>query len=167
MHLRRAFTLVEAVVSVLIVGGMTVGALHAVAASKTLSIRAGEKTEAMSLATDLMAEILSQAYEDPAAGSSTLGRDSSEPNGQRDQWNDVDDYTGWSSTPPTLTDGTAIPGYENWTRSVNVQWAKSNNPSKKSTVPTGIKCITVTVTHGSRPVAQLRALRTAAWDTLQ
>ena len=160
-----AFTLVEAIVSIVIVGVMLVAALNTVAASQTTQRKMSDRNRAMLLAQDLMSEILRQPYEDPdyAPGSFGLGADEV-GDGSRALWEDVDDYDGWKASPPQQKDGTLLAGFDGWTRGVVVNWVQGNDITAVSGVDTGVKRIVVTVTRDNLPLATLEALRTNAWD---
>ena len=75
---RRSFSLVEVVVSVLIMGVMFVAALNTVGAARGGEYRLAEREQALLLAQALMAEILQQAYIDAAGAYGTWGLGSAE-----------------------------------------------------------------------------------------
>jgi type II secretory pathway pseudopilin PulG len=160
----RALTLIEATVSVLVVGVMLVAALNTVGLTRTSESRLVERAHALRLAQDLMAEILLQAYADPIGGLGSFGPGSSEAaTGNRSLFNDVDDYHGWSATPPQQRDGTPLTEYTGFTRRVSVDWFNPANLSLKVASESGVKRITVTVEQAGRVVVQLHAFRTSAW----
>ena len=101
------------------------------------------------------------AYEDPDQ-TPNFGGESGESGGSRIDWDDVDDYAGWSASPPEANDGTTLSGFEAWTRSVEVVWVK---PGQLNTVgaKTGVKRISVTVSRNDGPATELVAIRTQAW----
>ena len=105
-----------------------------------------------------MEEVLTQSYEEPA-DTPTFGRESPESGGQRTDWDDVDDYHQWSSSPPENRTGTAIPNSAGWQRDVIVQWVDPNDPSQVSGVEQGVKRVTVTVRRNGQILAQETALR--------
>jgi len=160
----RGFTLIEAVISILLVSVMLVAALNTVGASRLSQMKTTDQSRGQLLAEDLMAEILDQPYEDPINPSQfgQLGREN-ESGGIRTDWNDVDDYDGWSGSPPQDKTGNVIPGFNGWSRQVSVQWANSSNLIQTSSFPTGIKRIEVQVKQGDLVVASLTAIRTFAW----
>ena len=163
----RAFTLVEATVSVFIVGVMVVAALSTVGATRLGEYKVAERCRALPLAQDLMAEILQQAYADPAYGPGSFGLGGDEVgDGSRSLWDDVDDYHGWSASPPEQKDGTPITGLADWQRSVNVAWVDPMALSQVEGSESDVKRITVTVTHKNVPVASLTAFRTSVWPVL-
>lgn len=146
--------------SMLVVGLMLVAALNTVGASRVTQTRNAEQSLGPMLAEDLMTEILSQAYEEPV-DTPGFGRES-ESGGDRADWDDVDDYDGWSASPPQTKDGTDIPDLDGWGRSVIVQWV---TPTMLNVVGanTDVKRIDVTVTHMDRVVSELSVVRTAGW----
>jgi type II secretory pathway pseudopilin PulG len=162
MKTRRGFTIVEAVIATAIVAGMCVTALTTVAFSVHSQGKAADRAFGGFLAQAMIDEIVSQAYQDPNYTTVTLGPDPGESPSLRANWNDVDDYNGWSESPLQNKDGSVIPNTTGWQRSVVVAWVQTSNPSLTSTTETGCKLITVTVTHNGFPVATSTALRTNA-----
>lgn len=158
---RRAMTLVESVVSIAIVGLMFAAVLNTVGAAAVTRQHATEQARAVLLADDLLAEILRQGYAEPGDADS-FGRELPESNGVRSAYDDVDDYDGWSSSPPEEKDGTAIPGLTGWTRSVDVDFVNSGDLASITASDTGVKRITVIVTGPDAATAKLVAIRTAA-----
>ena len=61
---RRGLTLIEVVVSTMIVGMMTVAALNSLGAATRSGMSTGNRAVALGLADDLMAEILTAEYDD-------------------------------------------------------------------------------------------------------
>lgn len=156
------FTLIEAVMSVLIVGLMMVAALNTVGASKVAQAKNSEQVIGAMLAQDLMAEILNQAYQEPD-DTVSFGRESGEYGSSRTGYDDVDDYHGWSMTPPETKDNSVLSEYGGWTREVSVNWTSSITPELRSISETGVKRVTVTVKHQGRTVTTLSALRSDGW----
>jgi type II secretory pathway pseudopilin PulG len=154
------FTLIEAVMSMLIVGLMLVASLNTVGASKLAQSRNAEQTLGPMLARELMAEILNQAYEEPV-DTAAFGLEG-EAADVRADWDDVDDYHGWSAMPPQNRDGSAVTGADGWTRTVSVTWVNklTFNPSGGAT---GLKRIDVEVVRNGRIVTTLSSLRTCGW----
>lgn len=162
---RGGFSLVEAVLSVAVVGTMLAAVLNTVGASRrTQYVIAQRSRGGLLLANALMTEILRQCYEEPG-GAPVFGIETGEAADSRAQWDDVDDYHGWSSSPPQDKEGGAIPDFEGWTRSVTVEWVTVEDPTQPSGTSTGLKRITVTVKCGELVMASLIAFRTSAWDT--
>lgn len=159
----RGFTLVEAAVSTVIVGVMLTAALATVAASRRTQHVIDARSRGQMLAQALMAEILSQHFEEPDEPAPLFGREAGEGTDSRQDWDDVDDYDGWSGLPPQEKDGTSIPNLEGWRRSVEVRWVDPNNLAQECPYDTGVKRIRVTVKIGDLVVARVVAIRTEAW----
>lgn len=166
-HAARGFSAVEALMSIVIVGIMLVAVMDTVGAAKMTCRRMGDGSRGTLLAQDLMSEILQQAYEDPDNGPGSFGLGSDEVgDGSRSLWEDVDDYHGWSASPPQQKDGTELKDLDGWGRRVAVQWVSPKDFALPSPSDTGVKQITVTVTHDGAVVVSLAAIRTNAWPEL-
>ena len=159
---RRGFSLIEATISLLLVGTMLVAVLHTVGASQMGQRLNAERERAMLLAEDLMAEIVQQPYEDPD-GTILFGKEANEPPANnRAAFDDVDDYHNWSSTPPEYKDGTPIAWATRYERTAIVEWVAANDLGQTSVTETGAKRIRVLVYYGERKLAELEAVRTIA-----
>ena len=154
-----AFTLVEAAISTLIVSVMFVVALDTVGASRLTQHRAAMITRGRFFAAVLMSEIRAQAYKDSATNP-IFGPEVGESTATRADFDDVDDYNGWSG-PPTDRDGTALANSAGWTESVTVEWVARLNPSSVQATETGAKRITVIMKFNSVPEVTLGGIRTA------
>ncbi len=157
----RGFTLIEAVISIVLVGVLLVAAINTLGATAVSKRNIEHQARGYTLAADLMAEILNQAYEEPV-DTPGFGRESGESGGDRVDWDDVDDYDGWSATPPETKDGEPLDGYDQWTRSVEVAFVKPTSLNELG-ADTGVKRITVTASFNGVPAAELVAIRTQAW----
>lgn len=158
---RRAFSLIEASISILIVGLMLGAALQTLGASRVGQVWNSERLRALALAQALMGEVVDQYYKDPAAIVVLFGPELGENQAVRATLNDVDDYDALDG-PPTNRDGSTIPGLTNWRRTVTVVWVDPQNPSAVSILDTGLKRITVAVYRGQIKMAELTAYRSAA-----
>jgi type II secretory pathway pseudopilin PulG len=157
---RAGFTLVEAVISTVIVSVMFVAALTTVGASRLTQHKGGLVGRGRLLAESLMSEILLQSYQE-LGETYVFGRESGESAAERATYDDVDDYHGWSESPPVAKDGTSLPNGANWRRTVAVEWVDPADPQQVSGTETGAKRILVTALHQGVPQALLVAIRTA------
>src|SRR5690349_18095656 len=121
------FTLVESIMSILIVGVMYVAALNTLGASRVSQATIADQRRGHELAQQLLVEIVALPYADPTTGTTTFGPEAGESTTSRSLFDDIDDYNGWSETPPKLKDGTTISNLTNWSRRVTVEWVKTNN----------------------------------------
>ncbi|MFI4860505.1 MAG: hypothetical protein ACIAXF_07475 [Phycisphaerales bacterium JB063] len=153
-RMRAGVTMIEAVASMVIVSGAMVAALNAVSAARATQITLGERGRARLLAESLMAEALAKDYME--VGSTSIGPDSGESGGNtRSQYDDVDDYDGWSNDV-LAPDGSEVAGFEGYELSFAVEWVSPSNPGLVVGTDQGVKRVTVTIQRNSRVVAELR-----------
>jgi prepilin-type N-terminal cleavage/methylation domain-containing protein len=156
---RNGLTLIEVVVSSMIVGVLMVAVLKTLIGATLSSESAGNRAVAIGLADDLMTEILKAKYVDPGA-SPTFGLETGEGNTSRAAFNDVDDYNGWSEQPPQAKDGTAMTDRSDWRRRVTIDRVTVADPTQTSATETGVKRIKVDVDYKGTNVIEQMALRT-------
>jgi len=154
-----AFTIVEAVISMVIVAVMFVAALNTVGASRLTQHRVALTSRGRLFAEMLLSEIARQSYKD-AGLNPVFGPETGESTATRADFDDVDDYDGWSKRPEAK-DGTALPNSTGWTQTVTVQWIDRLDPSLVQPVETNAKRITVTTSYNDVPQVTLVAIRTA------
>ncbi len=162
MHMhsgRSAFSLVEAVVSLIVISGLLVAALNTVGSSQVSQFRSSHAYLGQLLAEALLAEIGSQAYADPN-GDPVFGHEDGEDARSRADFDDIDDYHKWVSTPPTEKDGTPLSGWTDWQRIVTVVWIDPQDAYRAVGSETQAKQVTVSVSFRGKPVASLVMLKT-------
>lgn len=180
----RAFSLVEASISLLIVALMLGAGMAAMGVSARDRLVRAERRQGEALAARLLAEILQQRFEFPAG--SGIGRAAGTPTADRTAWLDVDDYAGLDESPPRDRLGSPLASTAGWRWRVRVEYidpttlsaAASTTPAtgtllsanvlglgvevgepKSSTAQTGLKRITVLVNSPSRRTYMLQAFR--------
>lgn len=161
---RRAagFSLVEAVVSVVLVGVMFAGVVQTVGAGRMMHYKTGGQRRGAVLARQLLAEILQQSYEDPDVPTVALGPDAGDFGSARTGFDDVDDYEGWSKSPPRDRYGGGKSYLADWSREVSVNWVDPADLGQTSVTETKAKRIIVTVKHRGLVMSELTAVRTNA-----
>jgi Tfp pilus assembly protein PilV len=158
----RGFTLVEAVMSTLVVSFVLVAAMRVAAMSAVMQYKAAEGVSGRYLADGLLNDIRALAYQEPN-GTVNFGIETGESANSKVNYDDVDDFNGWSESPPQERDGTNMSAFNNtWRRSVVVTWINPMNLSQTSATETGVKQITVNVYHNSLLVATRSAIRSIA-----
>lgn len=169
---RRALTLVEMVTSIVLVGVMLVAAVNTVGASKLGQRKQYDRRQGYALARLLLAEIRQLPYADPlqldylrtrifADGLTAnywLGPELDELIGLRRAFDDIDDYNGWTDSPPQARDGTAMTELSGWSRSVTVVFLSAADRKTIVTQDEGVKRISVSVAHSGAAVVELVAL---------
>lgn len=159
LSMRLGFSIVEAVFSIAIVGGLLVAALSTVGASTASQFITADRGRGRLLAGTLMAEILQQAYVDGGA-SPIYGREANELLSTRADYDDIDDYSGFQETPPKKRDGTSLTGLSGWEWRVSVTLVDPADLTLKSNTDAGSKLVKVTVLHNAEFVAELWSVKT-------
>jgi len=161
----RGFSLIEATLSIVLVGMMASAALAVVAGARRAEQMAADRARAQLLAEEVLSEIAPLKYKE--AGSLTIGIDASESTGNRNTWDDVDDANGCSEAPPKDRTGTVHPGLTGWKRAVKVEWVDALDILGIGVVDSGLKRVTVTVSKGGRVVLKAVLMRSAAREDYQ
>jgi Tfp pilus assembly protein PilV len=106
-RVRRAFTLVEALIATFILALATVGIAQMLGASAQQAGSLQDKSISIELARQLMEEIASHSVAD-ASGNISLGHEAGE--NSRSQYDQIDDYNLYHDTTSSLTmlDGTVV-----------------------------------------------------------
>ena len=153
------FTLIESVMSVLIIAVMYAAVLNTVGSSRQTQVAVTLNRKGHELAEHLMSEIMQQPYWDPVLQAG-MGPSSAEAaTGNRSLFNDVDDYNNWTKSPPQYKSGAAIPGFDGWERKVKISWVQAANPQNTQGSESGIKRIEVTTSLNGKVYATLTTLR--------
>jgi MSHA pilin protein MshD len=160
-HSRRdGFTLIESLMSIVIVSGVLVAALTTLGAIGRTRMVQVDRAAAVHLGERMMAEVLQCYFQEPGSSNPAIGTDAGES--ARDLFDDVDDYDGWATTgTPTLRDGTAMSEFVNWKLAVKVDHAQLADPGSTTAGFTGLKRIQVTVTAPSGAAISYYASRSS------
>ena len=161
MKPQRGFSLIEAVIAMVLVSVMLTAALRTVASARVSMASTAERARGAALAERLMTEILALPFEDPQSPGS-IGPESGETGLGRALFDDVDDYHGLAESPPLDTSGVELLGVSGWRWSVQVQYVQPGTPGTVSGTATTMKRIRVTVESG-RTRLSLDGYRTQAW----
>lgn len=149
---RAGFTLVEAVISCLVVGIALVPAMNMIGAAAKARQNQSDFNQGMALAKDLLNEVMECRYTDPD------GREAGET---RATWDDVADYDSLTDKPPSAKDGTPLADAMGWMRQVRVGFVIPATPAIASPLDLGLRLITVTVTSPTGKTYTLSALRSS------
>jgi MSHA pilin protein MshD len=155
---QTGLSLIELIVFIVIVSVAIVGVLSVLNLTAAKSADPMVRKQALAVAEAMLEEILTKDYQndpaDPTNTSATLGctpattpRCTPNTVAERQNYNDVDDYSTWSKTGVYQIDGTLTPGLGNYTVTVGVAAATLGTPAVAA------KQITVTVAGGSESVS--------------
>jgi Tfp pilus assembly protein PilV len=168
--IRSGLTLAEVAISTLLVGVLMVASLRTVESSLHNWNAASASCSGGALARQLLDEIQTLAYED-TDGSPVFGVETGEATSPatRAQFDDIDDYDTWTSSPPQDKAGNALAEYSGWSRSVTVKKLAASNHAALVSGATdeGLREILVTATSPTGESTTLRAWRTNIGGMLQ
>jgi prepilin-type N-terminal cleavage/methylation domain-containing protein len=149
---RESFTLIELLVTIAIAGIILLSLALALRENmKTLSNQKDMQSATM-LADDLMGEIRAKSFADPQSPTS-FGLEESYP---RRNFDDADDYNGWTSSPPQTIEGTIMTNYAGfWYRVAVSNVLESNFNALQPPGSTSYKRILVVVSNSQVVVSNV------------
>lgn len=158
-------SLVESTFALLIVSGVLLSALYTLNGSARAAHLSQRTALGSELSRQLMSEVLGSAYEEPS-DTVLFGTEGIETPASRADWDDIDDYKSWTSTPPITKDGTPVGGADDWTRTSKVTFVDPTTMASLGTSPdSGLKLITVTAVAPTGEATILQALRAVSGTT--
>lgn len=164
---RRGISMAETVISTMLIGFVLVSTLQIVGPMVQSTSLHADRLVAANLANELSEEIATKLFTDPDDDSAdALGVDDAERAIVRADFDDVDDYNGWNSSPPRLSSSQSNVFLGGWTRSVTVAHVLANDPSTDSGTNTGLKRITVVVAKNGVIHATVVTLHSESADSL-
>ena len=163
----RGISMAETIVSTMLVGFVLVGSLQVIGPMVQSTSVHADRLVAANLANELIEEIGTKRFTDPdLADLDLIGVDDGERAAMRADFDDVDDYQGWSSSPPKLSNNQSITSLGSWTRSVGVAHVLLGDAITDSATNTGLKRVTVTVSKNGTVLAQVVSLHSQSSDDL-
>ncbi|MGB0597139.1 MAG: type IV pilus modification PilV family protein [Rubripirellula sp.] len=129
-HRHEGLTLIEVVVSTLLVSTIMLTSLAASANLLRNQAATRAKTEAQTLGTQILDEITAQDFEDRI--DAQFGLEPDESLDDRMTFDDIDDYQKYGEANPTHRDGTAINGFADWTYEIEVLMVEAGENSVTS-----------------------------------
>lgn len=171
----RAFSIVEAVLCLAILGGAGLALLTAIGRSAQAAVIARDRDTAGAIADMVLADVMSTPHVDPGGnlptaltglvlGITPFGPMRATPD--RETITRLIDYTDRIESPPQLRDGTPIDDYAGW--SVKVEFAHVNPADLTTSVSfTGLARVSVLVANRDSVVLTRSVLRSTAWDAFR
>ncbi|MFK8112763.1 MAG: prepilin-type N-terminal cleavage/methylation domain-containing protein [Rubripirellula sp.] len=111
-------TMIEVMVSLVLVSTILLVSLSASANLLRNDVQQRNSTDGKILAQRLMDEVSAMEFEDTSEP--IFGLETGESGSNRSAFDDVDDYHGYTMSPPTYRDGTTINGFTTWSVSITV-----------------------------------------------
>ncbi len=156
---RAGIAMVEAVMAIAVVGGLAVAAMSLVSSVAVERRVSNERSFGQLLARQLAEEIAVLPL-DAAIDAGAI--DSALP--ARTLYDDVTDYDGYTRSPPRMRDGTAVPGADGWTRSVEVTEVAPGNPEGAEVADTDVYRVRVTAEFNGRVAGEMVFYRSESGD---
>ncbi len=159
---RSAFSIVEVVISALIIGSVGVIAMNGIAQTYQSQLDTTDLSMADLLARELMEEAMQAEYDFDASELAIDG-------GTRQSFRFLDEYHNWNadrSKPAQFKDGTLLPVGSGWSRTVEVTGIPLADMGYPNKAGVGSKLVTVTVLRSDRRLAQLKAYKTKFTDSI-
>ena len=149
---RCGLSLLEVVISLILVSTIMLVSITASANLLRSRVESLQSVDGHELAFQMLDEVTSVAFED-ADSDRVFGRESSETSTTRSDFDDVDDYHGYTVSPPTHRSGAAIAGWESWSVSIAVSRAQAVSAgivaSNSDDAPLRLVTVTCTSPSGS------------------
>ncbi|CAA9445820.1 MAG: hypothetical protein AVDCRST_MAG64-4539 [uncultured Phycisphaerae bacterium] len=166
---RRGFTLIEAALTVAIVGFAILSLMTLSAALTGQNAAAGQSTTALLLASNVQEGMAGLSFNDPAFANTYFGP---EPGEALASFNDVDDFDGQTFSPPIDAARRPVPGLAQYSQVVTVLPVYANrlnsnaNPASLDlprTAYTGAARVLVRVMYRPHPAAAAREVYRTSW----
>ncbi len=161
---RHGISMAETIISTMLIGFVLVSTLQIVGPMVQSTSLHTDRLLAANLANELTEEISTKFWTSPVLNDpESMGPGATET---RATYDDVDDYHGWSASPPKMSTDQANIYLGGWTRSVTVEHVLVSNPLLTSGSSTGLKRVVVTVSKNGVTHATVISLHSASADTL-
>jgi MSHA pilin protein MshD len=163
---RRGFTLAEGLLAVVVLAVAVGGIMGPISASYQQTRTVAQTTTAVSLAQQLLDEILSRPFVDPTDLSTTLGPEADEPS--RAAFDNIDDYHGYHDTTDSsksdsmkTASGAAITwnGTDVYSRAVTMEYRATPDGPPVASGDYLMITVTVTMPHNHQVSVQRMACR--------
>ena len=156
---RSGGTIVEVMVSVVIVGLLIVPVMSVLIRTANGYYRDTVRHQAVHLAHDLLAELQTLPYQDPQENGRRFGLEADEDPSDRSTWDDLDDYRDFSESPPHRKNGLEIKTVGTYRRRVEIRTVDISAGNVQAIPLDAIRQIHVVVTPPVGPEVRLSCIR--------
>ncbi|TWU49397.1 type IV pilus modification PilV family protein [Rubripirellula reticaptiva] len=132
-EMRSGVTLIEVLVSTILISGVLLTSLAASANLWRSRIQSHSTAMAAELSESILGEITSRRFEDSV--DPIWGHEADENGAGRSAFDDIDDYHEYTASPPVHRDGTTMTDYAGWSVSITVEPAWAIDTGITSTPP--------------------------------
>lgn len=157
---RRGLSMMEVVIATAVVGLMVAAALNAAGQSAQTALLTRERATGAWLADALLSEMMDA----PAFVDGARGPEGDEVGGDREGFDDVNDYHGWVGRPPEDREGNPLSVDSGYMRLAVVWGVNPTDLETPGTMADDARLLIVRVMKGNRIVAERRAVRTRAME---
>lgn len=165
---RPGFSIVETILSSLLVGVVLTAALSAVTSTYMSQQQIADRARGLQLIDDMAAELFDKPYCGPGDVCSTRGPSGDDVATNRaGTFDDIDDYGGLVDSPIRDGAGAAPSGWTGWTRRVTCDWVQPNNWNQTRGTDGGVKRLTIKVDNGKGVVLSSTFYRTSCWNEIE
>lgn len=162
---RSGFSLIESMLALVLASGAMVAALGVIGAAARSEAYAQRRAIGQTLVSELLLEACAMSFEQPGWVGSFGVSGAEVGTSARSVFNDVDDFNGWTESPPKDRDGTARTDLAGWRRTVLVERVSlANHDGGAVAYDSRVKRVTVTAQYNGTPIWSASAIRTSAWD---
>lgn len=152
---RTGLALIEVVVCTLLVGTLLLTSLKTLGSVYRFRGENSDEQRGIYLAEEILSRIEMLPYNDPEGGS-LLGRESFESY-FNSPFDDMNDFHGFSESPPTDQSGGSLPGFADWAWSVQFAYVDPNDLSRTFSNQRAMVS-TITIQKNSNVVATLQTV---------
>jgi type II secretory pathway pseudopilin PulG len=149
---RAGFSYVEILLAAVIISVLLVSALRLFGNIGRSRQTITEQDLSASLALQMIEEIKQLPYRDPLVPDE-FGPGADET-ANRAAFDDIDDYDGWTASPPQSRDGTPLNQYVDLTRSVTVRYVAADNFELTAALDEGFKEVTIIISKNASQLTQ-------------
>ena len=156
----RGFTMIEAVLSMMVVSVAAVATLQILPIVVSEQRRTDEQLQAMLLVTEIISELNSAAFAEPGSRADPMGPEEGETT--RAHFDDVDDYEGLDESPPATRLGDDRTDLSGWRRGVDVRYADPVTLTATAS-ESSVKLVRIRVWHDGRAVLSRTVVVSRSW----
>ncbi|MBM4109664.1 MAG: hypothetical protein FJ255_12795 [Phycisphaerae bacterium] len=159
---RRAFSMIEATMSIVLLSGVFLASAEVVRMVGLSRAIGEERARALAVGQDLLQEIAVLPL-----GTHPVAVALDNTPVSRAAFATVYEYSGLVDSPPRSRDGAALDGYSGWTRRITITTLNPETLARSLGPGTGVAQVLVEVSRGNRVASRMSIIRTSSWDAVR